>query len=62
MSEWIFRKNLPIDIPANNHLELQLPIDPGIEIKGGSLQISIVQEAVFWAHDVGLSPLTIPWD
>lgn len=62
MSGWILRKNLPIDIPANNHLELQLPIDPGIEIKGGSLQISIVQEAVFWAHDVGLPPLTIPWD
>ncbi|WDN90753.1 hypothetical protein BuS5_03724 [Desulfosarcina sp. BuS5] len=59
---WDPRKDLPFDIPANGELTMQIPIKHGTEIKGGTLQISIVQEGVFWGHDVGVEPLSIPWE
>lgn len=59
MSGWDARKDLPFDIPANGSLDLKLPIDPNIVVNGGALQISLVQEGVFWGHDIGLAPLTI---
>ena len=61
VSDWNQRKDLPFDIPANGELQVQIPIDPSIEIQGGALQLSMVQELVFWAHDIGVPPLTIPW-
>ncbi|WDN90750.1 hypothetical protein BuS5_03721 [Desulfosarcina sp. BuS5] len=59
---WDTRKDIPFDIPANGELTMQIPIKPESEIKGGTLQISIVQEGVFWGHDVGVEPLSIPWE
>jgi hypothetical protein len=61
-SGWDTRMDLPFDIPAKGELVILLPIDPNMEIRGGSLQVSLVQEGVFWAHDVGVSPLTISWE
>lgn len=60
-SGWDARMDLPFDIPANGELSINLPIDSSMEIRGGSLQVSLVQEGVFWAHDIGVQPLTIPW-
>lgn len=60
-SGWDTRMNLPFDIPAKGELSVRLPIDSNMEIRGGSLQVSLVQEGVFWAHDIGVQPLTIPW-
>ncbi|WP_090197630.1 hypothetical protein [Pseudomonas pohangensis] len=60
-SGWDTRMDLPFDIPAKGELAVRLPIDSAMEIKGGSLQVSLVQEGVFWAHDIGVQPLTIPW-
>lgn len=58
---WDTRKNLPFDIPAHSSLKMNLLIDPAMEVEGGALQISFVQEGDFWAHDVGFVPLTVPW-
>ena len=60
MSGWDTRKDIPFDIPENGSLNLKLTIDQNIDGKSKSLQISLVQEGVFWAHDIGLAPLTIP--
>lgn len=62
MSGWDPRMDLPFDIPTKGELSVRLPIDSNMEIRGGSLQVSLVQEGVFWAHDIGVQPLTIPWE
>jgi hypothetical protein len=61
-SDWETRKDLPLDIPANGSLNIRLPVDPAQAGQGGTLQVSMVQEQVFWAHDIGVQPLSIPWD
>lgn len=61
VSGWDTRMDLPFDIPAQGELMFLLNIDEGMEIRGGSLQVSLVQEGVFWAHDVGLQPLEVEW-
>lgn len=62
VSGWDTRKDLAFDIPAQGNLKIQIAIDQKMEIKGGALQVSLVQEGVFWAHDIGIQPLTIPWE
>jgi len=61
VSEWNKQKGLPADIPANGELPVQIVINPKNEIRGGTLQISMEQESAFWAHDIGVQPLEIPW-
>ena len=61
-SGWETRKDLPFDIPANGSLTVHIPIDPKFAVKGGSLQASLVQESVFWAHDIGIPPATVLWN
>jgi hypothetical protein len=56
------RLDLPIDIPLHGELKLNVSVDPKTEIKGGSLQFSMVQEAGFWGHDIGVVLVTIPWN
>jgi len=59
---WDARRDLPFDIPAKGKLTMRIPIDPKSEVQGGYLQVSLVQESVFWAHDIGIPPATIPWN
>ncbi|MCI5221808.1 MAG: hypothetical protein D3924_03830 [Candidatus Electrothrix sp. AR4] len=59
---WDTRMDLPLDLGADSFLNCKLLIAPKMEIKGGALQISLVQDGVFWGHDIGIEPLTIPWD
>jgi hypothetical protein len=61
-SGWNKRKDLNVDIPGNGSVSISIPVDRADEIEGGMLQISPVQELVFWAHDIGVPPLTIPWE
>lgn len=61
-SGWDTRKDLPFDIQPHSSLNINIPIAPKMEIKSGTLQITLVQEMVFWAHDIGFEPLTVPWD
>lgn len=61
VSGWETRMDLPFDVPAQNDIVVRIPIDPNMEIKGGTLQVSLVQEGVFWGHDIGIPPLAIAW-
>ncbi len=58
---WDSRVDLPFNIPAGGDLEIPVPVNPGVIRSPSKLQFSLVQEGVFWAHDVGVQPLTIPW-
>ncbi len=55
------RVNLPFDIPSGGDLLVSIPIESTSDLKDGSLQFSLVQDGAFWAHDVGVQPITIPW-
>jgi hypothetical protein len=55
---WDTRKDLPFDIPAQGELSVRLSIR---EQAGRQpfLQVSLVQEHVFWGQDIGVQPLTV---
>jgi len=55
------RVSLPRDIPAHGSLVVPLRIDTEKMIAGGTLQADLVQEGLFWGHDIGLTPATHPW-
>jgi hypothetical protein len=61
VSGWDMRKDLPFDIPANDSLDVTVLIDPKSAERAGKLQISMVQEHVFWGHDIGIAPLELNW-
>ena len=56
LSGWDERKDLPHDIPKNG--ELIVPLSVVIPPNAISIQVSLVQEGVFWAHDIGIEPAT----
>lgn len=60
LSGWDTRKDLPSDIPANGKLSLDLFVPHDIKADKGFLEISLVQEGVFWAHDIGVAPAKLP--
>jgi hypothetical protein len=60
LSGWERRKALPFDIPAKGELEIIFPLEPSNIDNATAVQISLVQENFFWAHDIGLQPFTIP--
>ncbi len=60
LSEWNARKSLPLDIPANGKLSVWIPVDLSKAANAISVQVSLVQRRVFWAHDIGMAPITIP--
>lgn len=58
LSQWDTRKELPFDIPPRGELSVQIPF--GIPPESATqLQVSIVQEHIFWAHDIGVAPASI---
>ena len=61
VSGWDTRRDIPFDIPAHGALPMWIAIDPAMEVAGGTLEISLVQDGRFWAHDIGVKPLSIPW-
>ncbi len=58
------RMELFKNIPPHRDLEVDVPVNLADAFPGGYLEISLVQEQVFWAHDamVGVAPLRIAWD
>lgn len=60
-TNWDSRISLMRDIPANGDLVMDIVIDPFKEVRNGTLQISMVQEMVFWAHDLGVKPAEFHW-
>ncbi|MCP3720355.1 hypothetical protein [Paraburkholderia sp. CNPSo 3281] len=59
VSGWDTRKDLPFDIPAHSDLDLSLPVGDAVVRQGRMLEVSLVQENVFWAQDIGIKPLRI---
>jgi len=60
LSDWENRKYLPYDIPSRGSLKLKISLNSDmITDDAKSVQISLVQEGIFWVHDIGLSPLTM---
>lgn len=60
-SGWNTRRALPHDIPSHGQVTVSIPIEASKEVEGGSLQVSMLQEQVFWAHDLGVPPATLAW-
>jgi len=53
------RKDLPNDIPEQGSLDLSILLDESLASQASILEISMVQEKVFWAHNKGVPPLRI---
>lgn len=59
LSSWENRKNLPSDIPAEGSLKVTAPLDSHKLKVASAVEVSIVQELVFWGHDIGIQPIRI---
>jgi hypothetical protein len=59
MSGWDNRKSLPFDIPAQGKLELLVALDASNIHDAVAVEFSLVQELVFWGHDIGLKTALI---
>lgn len=62
LSQWSPRVNLHCNIDTHNYVDLSFNAEEAYQVKAGFLQVSLVQEGVFWAHDIGVPPLTISWN
>ena len=58
---WEPRMELPFDLRPGEPLSVGIPVDIGAAPERGTLQVSLVQEQVFAAHEIGREPLSIPW-
>jgi hypothetical protein len=61
-SGWDTRKDLPLDIPPQGKLVMSIPINSSQIETAKAVQVSIVQEQVFWGHDVGVNPISVLLD
>ena len=59
LTGWDTRKDMPFDIPSQGTLELLIDIGTTKMSNISAVQVSLVQESVFWAHDIGMQPLLI---
>ena len=61
LSGWDTRKDLTFDVPAYGSLDIRIPIEAKFIEHARALEFSLVQEAVFWGHDIGIKPLLVKW-
>lgn len=59
VSDWATRKDLPADIAPGASLPMSIALDSKGVPEEGAIEISLVQENVFWAHDIGVAPLKL---
>ena len=63
LTGWDNRADLPFDIPAQGSLTMTLPIaKPDLSTTVGEFQVSLVQDGVFWLHDLGVAPSIKKWN
>lgn len=60
-TDWDTRKDIPFDIPSNGKLPMIITLDRSKLGDSCGIEISIVQEFVFWGHDIGIEPLLVKW-
>lgn len=58
-SGWHTRRNLPFDIRAGGSIRLTIAIGPDAPAQSCGIEVSLVQELLFWGHDVGVKPLLV---
>ena len=58
---WDSRAELPFDLPHGKSV-LVIPIHNERVIESGSLEVTLVQESLFWLHDHGLETCRIDWE
>lgn len=56
------RKDLPADIPPMGELSMQIPVESREEFSKDVLELTLVQEGEFWAHDVGVPVARFSWN
>jgi len=56
LSGWDARVEIPFDIPSHKKSTLMIPIKREIATNGEFIEISIVQEGLFWFHQFGFQP------
>lgn len=56
---WDARKSLPFNIPASDEMQISIPLNPSEVRDAKGVEISLVQELVFWGHDIGVTPLKV---
>lgn len=59
---WDTRKDIPFDIPAYDFLTMTIPLSPEDLRNNCGMEVSIVQELIFWGHEVGIKPLVVKFD
>jgi len=59
---WNTRRDLPRDVRAEGSLTMSIPVADSMQVPGGTLQVSLVQEGVFWGHDIGIPDANFPWE
>jgi len=55
------RLDLPFDIPANKSVNVQVMVEKNKLSAGDHVEFSLVQELVFWTHDLGIKPLAVAY-
>lgn len=55
------RRDLQFDVPAHGEARVRIPIESAMQIEGGTLEVSLVQEGEFWAHDIGVPTARYVW-
>ncbi|MCC4117944.1 hypothetical protein LLG90_21550 [Aromatoleum toluclasticum] len=60
VSGWDARRDLPFDIPAQGTLNVSIPMHHSAVGDAMAMQVSLVQEGVFFGQDIGIQPLTVP--
>ena len=53
------RAILPFDLKPGASIDIHLPLQPSLAARGGSIQLTLIQEGLMRATDVGIPPLTI---
>lgn len=56
LSGWDTRKDIPYDIVPDGELKAYIHADYPKNSKVSAIQVSIVQEGIFWGHDIGIAP------
>lgn len=56
---WNERVELPFDIPAGGAVEMRIPLKRELIHDSCGVEVSVVQEQVFWGHDIGIKPLLV---
>ncbi|WP_454904893.1 hypothetical protein [Variovorax gossypii] len=56
------RKDLRTDIPPKGEISMQIPVEHPVEVLKSILELALVQEGEFWAHDVGVPVARPSWN